>query len=428
MILIYRLFLSHSSPTAETKDRLCELAQQIKACLDPGEQIEVLFDLEQITGGDDWRHRIAFMLHICHGGVVLLDDAAMKSDWVLAEATFLSFRRAWHHSFVFIPVSFLVEEDLQEAKKKRAENRKTLAQTAWSVVDLPAIQYVAGQSVESIAQRIVTGLRNQGQLQACPTPADLLASQLAARLRNVSVVHLRTLASRVEQATPYLTLDECHLAAIAVLQEMLTSQRLLAARDLLDGFGISLEDSEYLSILEGLAPLALEEEAAAMLRLRRDDGSYAHSSLGCDNPEYFVRLHLRRAYLATKTPTHFAVANTLGTFEEISAGLRDALRGKSPALLRGRSDEHLDQLLCHDRAQIHAWVPGPIDAEVMARLDASYPRISFIVHHPADLEPAALPPGVIQISPPLGAEKELDIFNDYVMAVAELQQPQEWAR
>jgi hypothetical protein len=428
VVLIYRLFLSHSSPTPETKDRLHELAQRIETHLKPGEQIKVLFDQEQITGGDDWRRRIAFMLHLCHGAVVLLDDASLQSKWVLAEATFLSFRRAWNPSFAFIPVSFLGEKDLEEARKELAENRKLLTESPWTVVDLPAIQYVTAAAVDDVAHRIVTSLRDQGQLAACSTPADELASQLAARLKSGASAHLRELASRVESAMPYLTLDDSHLAAMTVVQEMLTSQRLLVTRGLLDPFGISIDDEQYRWILLGLAPLALEGEAAAMLRRKRDDGSCGHASLGCDNPEFFVPLHLKRAYLTAKTPTHFALSNTLGTFEEISSGLRDAIRATSLDLLRHKSTEYLDRMLGNVDTQIHAWVPGPIDAEVMAQLDQAYPRVSFIVHHQADAEPTVLPPGVVQISPPLGADKETDIFDDHVLAFMELQQTQGWTR
>src|SRR4051794_32807305 len=84
--LVYRLFLSHSSQDEPSKERLRGLAEAIRSAA-PGE-IAVLYDAEQIAVADDWRKRIAFMLHMCDGAAVLLDDAAIASKWVLAEATF----------------------------------------------------------------------------------------------------------------------------------------------------------------------------------------------------------------------------------------------------------------------------------------------------------------------------------------------------
>ena len=91
-LMDFRLFISHSSPTEDSRERLRELVAEIEA-KSPPTPIRVLVDMEQIAGGDDWHRRIAFMLHACHAGVVLIDDAALSSTWVLAEATFLSLRQ-----------------------------------------------------------------------------------------------------------------------------------------------------------------------------------------------------------------------------------------------------------------------------------------------------------------------------------------------
>ncbi len=425
--MVYRLFLSHSSPTQDAKERLRELAEGIEAALQPGEQAEVLYDLEQIVGSDDWRRRIAFMLHVCHGGVVLLDEAALSSKWVLAEATFLSFRQAWDASFACIPVSFLDQEDLESAKRARAQNRQFLNETVWSVVQLPAIQYVRGISVVDIAGGVVSALREKGHLRACATPADRLADQLAAWLSDASRDHLRTLASRVEQSSPYLTSDDPHLAALAMVQEMLATVRLTSVRQLVDGFGISVTDADCLRILDGLSPLALQGEASAMLRLPREGGGLAHASLCCQNASWIVPLYVRRAYVAFRPPTHFAVSNTLGTFEELSAGLRNGLREQIRARIRGLSDQQLDERLRSGESQVYAWIPGPVDAEVMAWLDASYPRVTFIVHHQPGQEPTALPPGVEQVLPPLTPDEEDRIMADYMEATEALE-TREWAR
>ena len=41
-------------------------------------QVEVIYDKEQLAPGDEWRQRIAFMLHACHARGDLLDENARE--------------------------------------------------------------------------------------------------------------------------------------------------------------------------------------------------------------------------------------------------------------------------------------------------------------------------------------------------------------
>ena len=112
--MVYRLFLSHSSPSDEDKQRLQDLAAAIEGAVREGEQGA----LRRRTnlGGDDWRKRIAFMLHVClpwRGSA--FNEAAVESKWVLAEATVVSLRHAYDEKFVCVPVSFLDEPDLEKS-------------------------------------------------------------------------------------------------------------------------------------------------------------------------------------------------------------------------------------------------------------------------------------------------------------------------
>ena len=101
----FRLFVSHSTPDAE-RPRLTALVGAIEAAA--GElPLDIIYDKEQLAPGDDWRQRIAFMLHACHAAIVLLDENARNSDWVLTESIFLSLRNQVDPDFQFIPVSFL---------------------------------------------------------------------------------------------------------------------------------------------------------------------------------------------------------------------------------------------------------------------------------------------------------------------------------
>src|SRR6185437_8448025 len=176
-----------------------------------------------------------------------------------------------------------------------------------------------------------------------------------------------------------------------------------------------------------LSSLVLDGEASAVLRLPREGGGCAHASLCCQDAAWIVPLYVQRAYLPDKPPVRFALSNTLGTFEELSASLRNGYRGTLAGPSRARTDDQVDDRLRSGTSQIYAWVPGPIDADVMARLDQAYPRVTFIVHHEPGHEPAALPPGVEQIRPPLTLEEENRILLDYTEATESLGM-QEWTR
>jgi hypothetical protein len=120
LLVTYRLFLSHSFALPGGADALSRSRRPSRKRPRP-DDLRVLYDKEQIATGDDWRNRIAFMLHACHGGVVILDEAALESDWVPAEATFLSLRYEHDPTFGFLPVSFLSEEELSGARTIRTE-------------------------------------------------------------------------------------------------------------------------------------------------------------------------------------------------------------------------------------------------------------------------------------------------------------------
>lgn len=413
--MVFRLFLSHSSPSAAAKARLHEMKAEVEAAA-PDSAVRVLYDQDQIVSGDDWRRRISFMLHACHGGVVLLDEAALASKWVLVEAAFLSLRRAADDRFVFVPVSFLEDADLGSAVRARTGERRNPTDTAWDVVDLTSVQYVHPDSVAGAAAAVVAALNARGDLQAEASPADRLADQLAPKLRDAGDAALRALADTLEDAGAYLTENARTQAALAVVRHMMRTARLTEARRLMDPLGTAFPAPQRLEIMTELSPLAVTSEAPAMLTRRRSLGGYAHASLCAEWPSFTIPLYIRRAHLARLPPGHFGVANTLGTFEELSANLRDEWRRLNPSRIRQLTDEQVDERLAS--LERYVWVPGPVDADVLARLDRTYPRIAFVVHYVEGAEPSVLPPGLLPITPALARTEEDAIVTDYEDAMS----------
>ena len=406
----FRLFISHSSPTGESVQRLLRLKAGIEEAAGADTPVRVLIDAEEIRGGDDWRQRIAFMLHACHGGVVLVDDAALSSPWVLGEAAFLSLRHRAERGFPFIPVSFLDEQDLERARQARREQFRFLTDTAWDVVEFSEVQYVSGRSAEQIAAGAVAALRAQGSLRPMDSPADRLADQLAPKFAEAGPGALRALADEMRDAATYQPRDDRARAALAIVQHMLGCGRLISTLRQMDGLGSAFPVTRRREILDELAPLPLPAEAAAMLTRRRESGGYAHAMVCTEDPSFTVPLYVRRAHLALMPPPFFAIANTLGSFDDLRANLRMEWRRRHGGQL---TDDQVDERLNAPGLDIYVWVPGPLDDDVLAGLEDAYPRIAFIIHYPDGSPPTTLPGGVLPLTPPLSRMDENAIRVDY---------------
>ncbi|MFL6139394.1 MAG: hypothetical protein ACJ74O_16540 [Frankiaceae bacterium] len=414
--MTFRFFLSHSSPTDAAKHRLSELGRAIEHKAQPHAPVQVLYDLEQITAGDEWRRRIAFMLHVCDGGAVLLDEQAVASKWVFVESAFLSLRQKANGAFTFIPVSFLDDAALKKAVQGQAGDHRSHSETAWDIVDLASVQYVRGRSVGHVASAIVTALRDRGPLQAGGSAADLLADQLVPWLAEAGPQALQNLAGTLDDAGAYLTTDARARAAMAIVRHMLSTGCLTSTLELMKILGTPFPDARRRQILHELSPLCEAMEGAAVLTARRTSGGYVHASVCATRPSFTVPLYVRRAHLAVQPPTYFAIENTLGSFESLRASLRHECRRRYLLNEPDITDEDVDEWL--GTSNVYVWVPGPVDGDVLALLDAAYPKVSFIVHH--DEPPVDVPNGVVPITPMLLRAEEDAIYKDHRYAMSAL--------
>jgi hypothetical protein len=409
--MVFRLFISHSSPTRESRERLLALREEIERIARPDTPIRVLVDFDQIAASDEWQRRIAFMLHRCHGGIVLMDEAALSSDWVLAESAFLSLRHRADPRFPFVPVSFLDEPDLVKAAQSRREQRELLSRTTWQIVGFSDVQWAHGQAPADIAETLVSALRARGVLTPHTSPADRLADQLAPLFQGAGQQALRELAEEMDDAPAYDPGgDIAERAALAIVRHMLSCGRLASTLQQMDRLGSAFPSQRRWAILEQLSPLPLPVEGAAVLTQRRPSGGYVHASLRTELPNFTVPLYVRRAHLALRPPKFFAIANTLGSFSDLQENLRSEWRRR---LDEGLSDEQVDARLNGPGLDLYVWVPGPVDAAVLDELDRAYPRIAFIIHYPDGGEPTVLPPNVMPVTPALHGDAENAISTDY---------------
>ena len=112
-----RIFISHSCKDAEIADQVPFEAEQnprlrrlkyVRILRDElvrllSEEHEVLLDRTLLDPGDNWPIKLLRWLGDCDGAVLLLSEDAIKSKWVLQEATVLTWRRRLREDFRLIP-------------------------------------------------------------------------------------------------------------------------------------------------------------------------------------------------------------------------------------------------------------------------------------------------------------------------------------
>ena len=385
----FRLFVSHSTPEAE-RPRLAALVAAIEAAAGDT-QIDVIYDKEQLAPGDDWRQRIAFMLHACHAAIVLLDENARNSDWVLTESIFLSLRNQVDPDFQFIPVSLLPPvdstADALDARAARAAERAKFGEGTWRVVDLSRIQQARGTTEQQIAQLVIDALLSRGTLTPYQSPVDRLALQLATNFGAVAGGLLDDVIDTFGRDISYLQGERATRAAMAITRHLVGSGHLQDIRTALDLLGSALSDDQRLAIIDALAPLPLDANAAALLTRKRANGAgCVHASITTTRPQRTVPWYIARANLAGR-PKVMPINNADASFESLQADLRTAWKLQNPSLSDLPDDEIDDQLRSTPR---YVPVPGTIGADVLVRLDAAYPAISFVMFDARrDRRPAA---------------------------------------
>jgi hypothetical protein len=95
-----KIFISHSAKTEGGRRVLGELTQALNAGYD------VLLDRTRLSeaAGKRWREALNTWMELCHGAIVILDETALKSEWVKQELAILTWRKDRDPGFVLLPI------------------------------------------------------------------------------------------------------------------------------------------------------------------------------------------------------------------------------------------------------------------------------------------------------------------------------------
>lgn len=104
------IFISHSAKDKSSK----ALLEELYAALN--KNFDVLLDKERLKPGVDWRLELFGWLRRCDSAVILFSQDALKSRWVLQEATILNWRCSYEKNFSIVPIllSPVTPDDLKE--------------------------------------------------------------------------------------------------------------------------------------------------------------------------------------------------------------------------------------------------------------------------------------------------------------------------
>ena len=101
------IFISHVNGDKLAELVLTKLASTLKLELGQGhEGYEIVFDRENISPGEEWRHRIYEWLEECPAAIVLISPDAFVHDkpWVRYETFYLAVRRSTRRNVIMVPV------------------------------------------------------------------------------------------------------------------------------------------------------------------------------------------------------------------------------------------------------------------------------------------------------------------------------------
>src|SRR5215218_8076320 len=110
-----RIFVSHSSSDNAFTKQVCEALRGDSAgqpsCApvvdyEELQDYDVLVDVNELEAGKPWPKQLHGWMARCHAGLLLLTPNAVKSSWVLKEATILAWRLSLDKHFSFFTVRF----------------------------------------------------------------------------------------------------------------------------------------------------------------------------------------------------------------------------------------------------------------------------------------------------------------------------------
>jgi hypothetical protein len=376
-----RIFISHSSKDlALTRAVYDELSAANAAGAPYGSAVplDLLLDNARLPDGSLWPKQLHEWLAKSHAGLILLTGHALASDWVLKEATILTWRQSLERDFkVFIA---------SDAATLTDEALKT---NRYGPLSIPSIQRIESLDAATIVGRVRAGLG--------PTPPVTLFERLVSDLTDLMIGTvkpntLKVLAERIRVEPPAWQpgRDEAEQYVEEIARRLLGESLggFTGVNDVIRELLKTVQVEPLTDILNFLAPYWVDAEVAGRLRalsVRQPSGAAA---LNATLPFHSGLMYIRRAH---QMNYDYMLPDIAGgdpgqTAADISDQICRWYRGRG----HGKStddDAAVKRAIAQWAEPVYVILPERVDPDVLAELRDGFKRVVFVMPTGERLEP-----------------------------------------
>jgi TIR domain len=403
------IFVSHSSKDNDITEQLCQALRAEGAGgtgWDPVVNFEklqdcdVLVDFEELQAGKPWPKQLHEWMARCHGAVLLLTSNAVKSPWVLKEATILAWRLSLEESFKFFIVRY---DDVSDSD---------LTVRGFAPLMLNEIQKLTVRDAADIAAQV----RKAMLPPTLTTPYKRLYEALEDLVRGVPPNTLRNIAEKMSvgarQWRPDQDQKQQYVEAIAVklLSEDLGGYE--GVDNLVDDLIATTSTEIVKKILYIVAPHWVDAAAAGRLPSVAKCEPRRAIAMNGALPDFTADMYVRRAYPLSRRQRALSIpcANSGDIVDHVTQELyQHAQREKrSPGSSEASKEEQKAAVIKHfDEENPRYFVvlsePHPSGAD-LKELMTRFPKLTFILwmEELPDPEPEA----VVCLKPEVDLDEE----------------------
>jgi hypothetical protein len=369
-------------------------------------------DDRHLVPGQDWPKQIHEFMAKCHAAVILLTANAVRSDWVLKEATILAWRASIDESFrVFLIHAADVTQAMLEEERFKPLFLDNIQKIKY---DTPAVS--GSLDLEGAARQIRDVITSR---QVSETAFERLVgglSDLFAKVGNNTLLHvaekmrLEPCAWRPDRERRAQCVEE--IARRIVCESL---GQYAGIHELVDDLSATTPVETLKQILAIVAPTWVDVAAAGRLPLLATRPQRAAVINGTRVGEFTAEMYVRRAHpLSNKHRVIQAVGGFAGDpADHYTKEICGLVRKREN---RTETDEAMITYINARRQNLYVLLPPPLPpSEALSKLLDRFPRLSFILWSGEKLEHDVNRSDVDWLVPEVDLdreERELDSYRD----------------
>ena len=400
------IFISHSSLDNELTKELCQALNVPGGTqYQPVVDFDVLVDYQRLVSGTYWPKQLHEWMAKCHAAVLLLTSNAVRSPWVLKEATILAWRLSLDGAFRLFTVRFpdVTDEMLKEQK--------------FDPLGLGEVQQISSGDVGIVVEKIRGALAG---VTVKATPFEASVGALADLLAKVGDATLKAIAEKMSVAQPHWRPDpdprRQYVEAIAcrLLSESLGGYS--GIDQIVDDLSSTNTPVTVNQIFKLISPYWVDAQAAGKLpaltsRVPRRAAGMNGSKVGAYTAAMYVgRAHPLSNRFRTIATAGGAAGDPVSHYtNEICNRIRQ--REHSTA-----SNDDIVKLLSARKPAFYAVIPQLLDSQSLVELQSRFPKVTFIIWPGEALPTTEVLPEVEWLLPPVDLEREEREYQDWYEA------------